>query len=175
MKIIEVLKEIPLIDKKVSKNVDLIRQYSSDVQVGDEANLPFPTIQAQADEVASLLQSSYDLVKRKATLRRALALTNAMTNVTIEGATRSITEWIEYRQKGYDLLIGANHALTETNGQGKMGRTAFDPTKGIKTIKFYDQKTRDDEIRALENVKEKINAVLETVNATTDISEEYLK
>lgn len=174
MKIIEALKELPLLEKRIQKNNGMIAVYASDVDTGHGAerqSLAFSTVEEQRKEVQSLVQSTNDLVKRKAELRRKLAITNATVEVKIEGVTMTIAEWIEYRQHGVKNILNALSALNDNSGRQKMQSTQFDPEKGIKIIKFYDEKDRNEQAEKWSSIADKIDSSLEIVNATTDLIE----
>lgn len=173
MKIIEALKELPLIDKKLQKNAQLIATYAASVDAGTVYNsLKFPSVEAQTTEVNALLQSTESLVQRKARIRRALAITNAATSVTIGGHTRTITEWIEYRASGINFISDAYSKLQETNAANDVRNTKFDGTQGIKVVRHYDEKAKNEKLTQLMEIQSKIDTTLETINATTDLIEE---
>ena len=172
MKIIEVLKELPLIDKKVEKNIELLRKYSSDLIVGESQSLPFITEEKQKAEVQALLQSTEDLVKRKAYLRRVLSVTNANTFVVIMGQTKSITEWIEYRQHGLDRVRSSLAALSNNTAASAMKSLAnIAKEQQLRTVLFYDEATKNRKLKELEELLAAIDTNLEMTNATVDAFE----
>lgn len=168
MKIIEALKELPLIQKKVAKNIQQIQQYSSEADNG-HMSLPFGDDAKQAAEVAALVQSTHDLVKRSATIRRALAMTNATVTVGIGSKVRTISEWIAYRDSGFANQLNALRALNDTVAKGNLNKVGFDEEKGLKIARFYDEKARNEAILAIEEIQGQLDARLEMVNATTDL------
>lgn len=173
MKIIEALKELPVLDKRIQKNTEMLVRYASDVDLNvpdERQTFAFKTRDEQQKEVDALRQSVIDLVHRKARLRRALAITNTEVRVTIEGKEQSIAEWIDFREKGVQQILNMLNALNDTNGRNKMGSTQFDPETGIKIVKFYDEKQRNDEIQKWQDIKDKIDGQLEIINATTDLT-----
>lgn len=170
MKIIEALKELPLIDKKIESNVKQLREYSSDLQQGEVESFAFGDTKKQKAEVASIVQSTEDLVKRKQLISRALALTNAQTVVAIDGEQKTITEWISFRDSGIAALQKAYSALCDNNGGSKIQRTQVDPVAGVRVVRFYDEKSRNEKLVELENKRVKIDTTLETINATTDLA-----
>lgn len=175
MKIIEALKELPVLNKRISKNIEKIQQYSSDIDLNkpwDQQDLPFKTPEEQQKEVDGLIQSTNDLVKRRTQLRRALAITNTKVEVTIMGETNTISEWIDLREGGMDLRIKAYGALNDNHGLGKMRSIQFDPETGVRVKRFFDVKQRDEEVARLMLMKEGIDAQLEVINATTDLAVE---
>ena len=168
MKIIEALKEFPLIQKKIDKKVALIEKYSAELDNGSQS-FAFGTEEAQKQEVKSLIQSVDDLVIYESKLRQRLALTNASTLVTIGEQKASITEWIALREKGLYNKIKATTALNDQKARTEISRTSFDPETGIKIVRFYDEKKKNERYDLLTTVQASIDSVLEMVNATTDL------
>lgn len=170
MKIIEALKELPLIDKKIARNINQIQTYSSEADNG-HMDLPFGNAEGQKSEVASLLQSTNDLVARSATIRRVLAVTNATIRVQIDGVSRTIAEWISYRTAGFAHQIRALQAQNDKIAQANLNKVQFDVDAGVRIARFYDEKKRNDAISEVEALQGQIDARLEMVNATTDLVE----
>jgi hypothetical protein len=173
MKIIEALKEFPLLEKRIEKNIELVQKYSSELDLG-KAEYTFGSNENQTKEVTSLLQSTDDLIARRAKLRRALAVTNAKIKVTILGKERTITEWIEYREKGCDLQVKALNALNDKTAslQLQANQGKLDLAAGVRVVRFYDEKEKNEKANKLMEEKSVIDASLEIVNATTDLTEE---
>ena len=174
MKIIEALKELPLIDKKLEKNRQSLAEYASSVDGGTTGNtLKFPTKEEQTAEVAALIQSSQDLVSRKAKLRRALAITNAKVKVSIGGLPeKSIIEWIEYRQKGAEALRACYSSLSDNAAASKLNTFKFDGTQGVRIQRHYDEAVRNKLLEGVFDLPTKIDSTLELINAITDLIEE---
>lgn len=171
MKIIHALKELPLIDKKITKNTQLLEKYSAAVANGEHVKLSFKSIEEQTQEVNSLLQSNKDLVQSRASLRRNLAITNATVFVAIDGQERTITEWIEYRQYGLKALMNTFSSLSDQRAVMEVVKTPANPQEGVKVIKFYDEKFKNEELSKIMELQNKIDTTLEVVNATTDLIE----
>lgn len=170
MKIIEALKELPLLDKRIEKKISQIAEYAAFVDNGHE-ELPFKTEAAQKGEVDSLVQSCHDLVARSAQIRRQLAVTNTSVEVEIGGEKRTIAEWIYYREAGMGARSRAVQSLSDARAKNAIQRTQFDPEAGLKIVKFYDEKARNGEIERLTDIAGQIDARLEMINATTDLIE----
>lgn len=173
MKIIEALKEIPLIEKKIKKNNEDVLRYSATVDNGTPI-LYFTTLEEQKQKVLSTVQSTKDLVSRRAALRRALALTNAKTEVTIMGLTKTITEWIEYRQFGLTKLKDTFGYIDQSNinARNAASKTPIpDATVGIKVVALYPEEQKNEEMSFLLDLGNSIDTTLEITNATTDLVE----
>lgn len=170
MKIIEALKEIPLIEKKIDRNAELLQKYSSDIIIGEQGYV-FQTEENQKLQVSSLLQSTQDLVKQRAALKRKLAVTNTQVTVTIEGMSMTISEWIEFKNWGINKIHFSFQMLNESNASRQLNLIAADVEKGVRRIRFYDEAEKNKVINFYSELASKVTAQLEIVNATTDLVE----
>lgn len=167
MKIIEVLKELPLIDKKVDANVRLLAGYSSDLDICNNT-FTVGTFDQQQAHVVGLVQSNRDLIAHKQDLKNRLALTNATVKVDIDGVKKTITQWLEFRNHGIELLRQTISALNDGAGSSK-AQKGINIERGDKLVRFFDPVKRDSELAQLMEIKAKIDSTLEIVNATTDL------
>ena len=157
MKIIEALKEIKLIEKKIEENGKLVFKYSSQP---DNIKLPFETEEQQKKEIRNLDQSTKDLIENMIILNKRISITNLKVQVEINGETRSIQEWILYRRKIYTLYMNFYENM-------KVGR--FTVEKDVKINTFFDERSKVDSIRRIEDTYHHIDRRLEVINATTDL------
>ncbi len=169
MKIIEALKELPLIKKKINTNRQRIADYCCLYSFEDS---PFGDIGDHQKNFDSLLQSSEDLVKRYERIKLALSITNAGIKVTINNEEKTIAEWITYRTETGEIQKSIYKSLQVETAQARLRNTAVDLDKGLKRTSFYDEKKRNDNIDHVEDLLGSIDAKLEVVNATTDLSVE---
>lgn len=170
MKIIQALKELPLIEKKIQKNIELIKKYAAAVDNG-KVQLFFDTVDAQRQQITSLIQSNNDLVSLKAKIRRDLATTNARTPVTINGKTYTIAEWIELKQHGLENMRNTFAALDDLQATRAAMTAPPNPTTGVKVVRFYDEVFKNSQLSEVLELQNTIDTILEIVNATTDIIE----
>lgn len=171
MKIIEALKDLKTIQKRIASNKENIRKYSGHFTA---EQYPFGDIDKQKDEVQSLIQANIDLTKRYLYLKQAIEHTNIVTIVTIGDTPHSISGLLQLKKFGQHFLVDtfascdAVFALTKMRNQaGK----ANDATNPYKVELAYDEKTRNNEILRTQDFLSKIDAQLEIVNATTDLVE----
>lgn len=169
MKIIEALKELPLIEKRIMSNIQKIGMYAAAVETGSNTATAFDSVATQRKELASLIQANEDLVKQRALLRRRLYITNTTVEVEINGVKKTIAEWIEYREKGFDLIERTYNALNELNAMSELRNTKVDPTVGAKVVKFYDEAHKNKLIEDNRAIRDQLDAKLEIINATTDL------
>lgn len=169
MKIIEALKELPLIKKKIEKNCESITKYASYIT---GLNLEFETEDKQKAAVASLVQGNLDLAKRFESLTNRLAKTNAIIIVDINGTKRTIREWITYRNVTADYIKRTYEALNTSNAQSTINKAPVNLEAGIKLTKLYNEQYKIDALAGHQENLDKVDATLEIVNVNTDLLEE---
>lgn len=176
MKIIEAIKEFPLILKKMDANSSKIQEYASVLSIQDD--LPFGTTEEQKKQVTALVQSNKDLGERYLSLARNLAYTNTQVKVEIGGVSRSITEWLSIRgvSKGEQISVRMKNTLSaqntvEANKKLQVTRGLDLSERTLSITRLYDQKKVDEEVISLQDTLGQIDAKLEVVNATTDLLE----
>lgn len=175
MKIIEALKEIPLIEKKIESNMKQISKYASAVQVGDVIHSEFKTAEEQQKVFDGLIQSTKALCYRRGRLRNILAKTNATVTFTLNGETNTITEWLEIRNKTLEVLKNLQSSLTTISGNvalQALPKELFASGAAVQVIKFYDEAFKNSLTDHINNLKYQIDTSLEMLNATTDLVEE---
>ncbi len=96
MTITEALADIKLIDAKITKQREQIRTYLARSEALKD---PLEKDGGSARFIAKTFQSIGDLEERKVGLRRAIALANDKTEVTVAGVTRTISEWLVWRRE----------------------------------------------------------------------------
>lgn len=168
MKIIEALKELPLIKKRLEKNNQLIKQYSSYVT---GVSLEFETEERQRLEVQSLVQANIDLAANFEKITNKLSDTNSTVKVEIEGVTKTIREWITYRnvtsaylKQTYEAL---SHQAANTILAANQGRLNLEA--GIQVKKLYKEEDKLKALNSIQAIVDKIDATLEIVNVNTDL------
>lgn len=171
MKIIDALKELPLIEKKLQKNNSMLAKYSS---YGSHVGPEFSSEKEQTIQVSGLIASSSDLIKRYIKIKRVLAVTNATIKVTIDDTTMTIMEWITYRNKGAAMFIAIPNSISTKNGANDINTQKVDLNGGVPVsiVRCYDEVNRVAFAEEYENIRGQVDATLEKINATTDLVEE---
>jgi hypothetical protein len=176
MTLIAGMKELQLILKKMGSNAGMVLEYAA--QPSNEIPL-LSTGDAQTDTINRLAQSTEDLADDYAKLSARINYTNLVTCVTINGKTKSIHEWLQYRRKlirgalskkdgikgGIELIYQAmSTAKAEQKiNMGRMQTTQIDITR------YYDEATKQEKLREWMETYERIDQTLEVVNATTPL------
>ena len=169
MKLIEALKKIKELQKKVEDLRDLVKGHCA------RSSLETDKYPEQAKKVAGWIQSHSDILKEILRLRVAIQKTNIETEVSIElggkTVTKTIAEWIHRRRDlaGEELKMWAcltDRGVAEGMGKGPTG----DPIE-IKIVRFYDPTERDNKRELYQAEPITIDSKLEVVNAVTDLIE----
>lgn len=96
MTITEALAEIKTIDKRIASKREFMQQYLFRL---DNVKDPLEKDGGSEKVIASEMQAVNDLEERVVTLRHNIQEANEETMVTIEGVTRSISDWLVWRRE----------------------------------------------------------------------------
>ena len=94
MMIVEGMKTLRIIEKKMTSNTSDIQQYAS--QVSTERPL-FETEDKQKRTIRELIQANVDLMKRYLHIKARIEFTNLMTQIEMDGDTYSISNFWSFR------------------------------------------------------------------------------
>lgn len=170
MKLIEAMKELKLIHKKIQDNTKKITEYSS--ALSSEKPI-FGTEEEQRKQVNSYIQSNMDLIKRYCDLKAAIDKTNLNTVVDYNGKEYSIHELIQLKRNLASSITSTYTALNTSEADQRRSRmsNATIDGKPIESVRFYDEATKNTTIRSWQEFFSAIDSKLEIINATTDILE----
>jgi len=154
MTIIQALKKIKHLDRKIGKNMDRITRWCS--YVSDEEPM------YNADDIRKLLQATKDLTFEKNALRHALHKTNILEGVEYNGKMLSIDELIIMATLTIPAEIDTLKLLRRKEKQ-------YHHDKDVKVVLQYDTHERDKRIDHLENLMDELNVLLDNINITTEI------
>lgn len=173
MKIIEALKKIKDLSRKIDEITPKIRDYCADYDIET------PTYPDQRTKIQEWLQSCHDMNKEILRLRIAIQKTNLDTMVTIEldgkQVTKSIAEWIHRRK---DLAKREESFWRLLTDRGLRENQFLKPTPNtpempVKRRLYFDASMRDQKIELYRSEPSKIDATLEVINAVTDLKEQF--
>jgi hypothetical protein len=170
MKIIEGMKELKLIEKKINDNTGKIMTYSSTVSTERPF---FENEKDQRKEVESLIQANTDLVMRYLKIKRMIEQTNLAVTAEFDGVKYSLADLLVLKRRLGDTLIRTYNALS-TNYADTRIRNAPAEIDGKKAqvIRLYDENKKNENLSKLMEFTSNIDARLEVINATTDLVEE---
>ncbi len=170
MKIIEAMKQIKDLQRKIEDLKGKIKQCSADYDIET------PLYVDQFGVVQGWVQSISDMCKEILRLRVAIQKTNLATSVAVDlggnTITKTIAEWIHRRRDLANLELSAYSALTD---RGLNSLTSFTQSTGenkpVKLRRYYDPAARGKAIDVLKSEPVLIDAKLEVANAITDLIE----
>lgn len=162
MKLIEAMKELKTIEKRMDKNSKKITEYASSL---DSERVQFGTPKEQEKEVAGLVQANEDLMVNFLNLKTSIDQTNLNTKVDIEGKVYTIAELLIVKRRMASFMVNTYRALNEDKGRG-LQRHRSD---NAKVIVFFDEKKKNKGLEQWETLYERIDSRLEVVNATTEL------
>jgi phenylalanyl-tRNA synthetase alpha subunit len=169
-KIIEGMKQLKVIEKRIQKNTQEITQYASMVNTERPS---FDSDVEQKRQVESRIQANKDLLKEYLFLKRKIEYTNLNTVVEIGGVSYTISDLLVIKRHMAKAMLETYDALNLNAAQSRMQRGGYAGPTGekIQAIAMYDEKTKNAGRREWQDLYDNINSRLEVINATTDLSE----
>ena len=169
MKLIEALKELKHIDKKMAKNIELITKYSSQPSkekpiLKDEAN--------QRATITSLVESNRCHEERRRWLKMRIEFTNLMTVVEIKGKKFTISELIQLKQRGgAEWIIKSFQAMNDLNYHGGRRVLVGQAVPDEEITRYYDEEFKQKQIEIWQDLVNAIDGQLEVKTAMTELIE----
>lgn len=163
MKIIEALKKIKHLDRKIEKTSDRISKWCSYI---DDKEKPTAPVYNEED-IRRMLQQIEDWTKEKAHLRHRLHKTNLHTTFGLWNKVYTLDELLGLKEIVIPRLIETQKLMRRK----EKGRWYAGDNKNAVTINQFDPKQRDKAIDSLENQKEEIDAVVDRLSIEVDVVE----
>ncbi len=169
MKIIEALKNLKTIQKRMEKNCQEITQYCAYVSTETPA---FETEDKQRSEVATRIQANMDLEAEYLRLKKAIETTNLNVKITIGVRTYTITELISIKRvmgKYHTMTYAALNPQVVMNRLNEVFRKGIDGTNPARVIVLYKEEDKNKNLRDWEDFMSQIDGKLEVLNAETEL------
>jgi len=166
MTIIQALKKLKLLDKKMQSNVNDIRKYSS---ILDTEMPAFWTKDQQEAHVRSLIQSNLDLSKEYAATKQAIEKANLENTIKAWGLELTISEAIIMKRHLIGVLESTYQALSTNAAASKPKTNKADWTQS-QVIQLYDETHRNASLSFYSTLESEIDGELEVANATIHVS-----
>ena len=168
MKIIEGMKRLRVIEKRMESQRNAVTEYASKLST----EMPrFQTKEDQAKEVASLIQSNNDLCAEYLRIKRSIGYTNLKVTVELQGKAYSISDLLVVKRKLADRMVATYRALNDTVARDRLRNAPKFDGETPKVEILYDERTKLDNIRKWQDLADIIDSRLEVINATTDLIE----
>ena len=167
MMIVEAMKTLRIIEKKMGRNTADIQRYAS--QVSTERPY-FETEEKQKDTIKELIQSNTDHLKRYLDLKTRVDYSNLMTIVELDGETHSIAELLVIQRKLAIMMFSTYNALNDQQGQSRLRNTPSPQTGDVPhVVRFYKEDDKRAGERKWQDLMNNITTRLEVINATTPL------
>jgi hypothetical protein len=165
--IIEGMKELKLIEKKMEQNCMRILEYSS---ICSTELAKFSSEEVQRKEVQGLVQSNLDLATRYMEIKRAIERTNLATIVAFDKKNYTVSDLLVLKRKLESVIIKTYNSLSDLSAKTKQPsfqRVAGDQVVTVKQL--YDEKSKYDALNSWHELFNAVTGRLEVVNATTNL------
>lgn len=169
MMLVEAMKKLRTIEKRMENNMQDITRYSS--MVSTEKPL-FDTEEKQRKEVRGLVQANNDLAKRYLKIKMDIEYTNLVTQVELDGSTYAISELLVLKRKLAKMMERTYAAMSEKDAQNRMHMMrSIDGQSSPHVVRLYTEDERRKGLRQWQDLYQNIDSRLEVVNATTPLKE----
>jgi hypothetical protein len=167
MMIVEGMKTLRVIEKKMADNNTDIQRYAS--QVSTERPY-FETEERQKAELKKLVQSNTDLLKRYLDLKQRIEYTNLMTVVDMNGERYSLSELLVIQRKLAAMMFSTYSSLNDNQGNTRLRNTpAQQGVAAPHVVRFYNEEEKREGARKWQDLMNNITVRLEVINATTTL------
>lgn len=166
--IIEGMKKLRLIEKKMANNANAIQRYAS--MVSTEKAL-FETEEKQKKEIKSLIQSNQDLLDEYLILKKRVEYSNLTTQVKMGGKDYFISDLLVIKRTLARLMLNTFNSLNEHEGQSRLRGTSMSSVSGSTphVVRFYKEEDRISGLKVWQDLYDNIETRLEVINATTPL------
>jgi hypothetical protein len=168
MKLIEGMKQLKVIEKKILHNSQRIQEYAAIVSTERPI---FGTEDAQRKQVNELIQSNTDLAKEYLALKKRVDLTNIQTMVTIGKETFSISDLLQIKRTVATLMRSTYTALNDNVAASRLMSVRGQPTneKTPHVDRMYDEQAKFAGLQYWQGLQDEIEVRIEVINATTEL------
>ena len=170
MTLIEAMKELKVIEKKMARNTDEISKYAAQQEIQKPI---FETEKAQREEVEKRVQANEDLAFRYMDLKERIEKTNVATKLPFGSRMLSISALLVLRRKLGSAIVGTYRAMDDSHIRGVLRGHGISSGPEVKIVRFYDEKMKMEKLGEWHDLLEAIDGRLEVANATTELLEVF--
>lgn len=163
MKIVEGLKRLQSIERRIHLNNKNINKYSSIISCERPV---FNTIEEQKLKLNELILENLELCQEYLKLKNRIDLTNNTILLTINDQSRTINEFLTLKRKIGNLIISTYENVNDSYSQKRFKDFRGD---NIQIQQLYDENQKLNNINYWYDILEQIDGKLEVHNAITDI------
>lgn len=163
MKIIEALKKIKHLDRKIEKTSGRVTKWCSYFDDKENPNGPV----YNEEDIQRMLQQIDDWASEKAQLRHKLHKTNMETTVDLWGKTYTLDELLGLKE----IVIPQMIEIRKKMRRKEKGRVFGEENKNTTVINQFDPKKRDQILDNLDSQKEEIDSLVDRLSIETNVVE----
>lgn len=171
MKLIEGMKRLKIIEKKMLHNAERINQYAS--MLSTERPI-FGTDTEQRKQVEQLIQSNVDLGKEYLSIKCRVDKTNLETVVTVGKENFAIADLLQIKRSVAALMKRTYQSLNDQQAEMRLRTIRQQPAAGEKpphVERMYDENKKYEGLQYWQGLEDEIEQRLEVINATTELVE----
>jgi regulator of replication initiation timing len=171
MKLIEGMKKLRVLEKKIARNTERISQYAS---APSNEKPTFGTEQEQKKQVKELVQANVDLTTEYLNLKQRVDMTNLTTVVNIGKRTYKLSDLLVLRRGLAKLMEKTWHSLSTEYGDRRLSSMRGNVVlqageKQPFVVKIYDENDKFEQLQDWQSLQDEIEQRLEVINATTQL------
>jgi len=168
VKLIEAMKKLRLIEKRLQAQCGQINDYAAILSTERPA---YKSEKEQTVAVQGFVQSNLDLVEEYLKLKQSIELTNLKTTVTIQGKVHSISALLVLKRRLGSQIVATFRALNDQGARARLRQGTGPMTNdAVQINRLYDEGEKNKKLREWEDVLNEIDSRLEIVNATTELT-----
>ena len=168
MMVVEGMKRLRVIEKRMANNSANINNYAS--MVSTEKAL-FETEDKQKFEIKKLIQSNVDLLDEYLNVKKRIELTNLSTTVEMGGRTYTISDLLVIKRKLASMMINTYNSLNDTQGRHRLRGSYPETSTGQRphVIRLFKEEDKIEGLQKWQDLEDNIESRLEVINATTPL------
>lgn len=167
--VIEAMKKLRIIEKKMDNNAASIQRYASMVSTEKPY---FDNEDKQKSEIKSLIQSNQDLMEEYLILKKRIEYSNLFTMVEMGGRKYSISELLVIKRRLAQKMLHTYNSLNTREGDSRLGgfRSPSAPTgQTPHVVRYYREEDKNKGLQMWQDLYDNIESRLEVINATTPL------
>lgn len=164
MMLVEAMKRLRVIEKRMAANCSDITRYSSMVST---ERPQFKDEETQRKQVKSLVQANTDLVNEYLDLKKRIENTNLLTEIEIGGTKYRISDLLVIKRKLAKMMQNTYAAMNTTDADMRMRGVRSPEGQTPTVVRLYSEEERSKGLRLWQDLYDNIDSRLEVINATT--------
>jgi len=169
MKLIEGMKTLKVIEKKMQHNAERINQYASIISTERPI---FGTEVEQRKQLESLIQANTDLATEYLKIKKMVDMTNLKSEVKIGKDVFTIADLLQIQRNVAKLMRLTYNSLNDKLAEQRLMSMRQQATeKAPRVERMYDENRKYEGLQYWQGLEDEIETRLEVINATTELIE----